>query len=227
MDTSRQTEEGVLWFALCQLARWYKSSCRNTVMFDRAASPSGTTTDRSAAGELLRRWWGLSSSATPLSHPRIRTALQKPCLSRNLHDLMQGMTFIDFRRNIFSNHDWMEASLPPDHMMWEMGMKRKNNRGSSSDFKMGLEGYCMREGGKGKKAATLLYLFHCALCLILYEFVVFSLSPPSSTFTTSLLKGYTYHSQILSWYLSLFADLWILNIFHTDQNFPTLFSSIV
>lgn len=76
------------------------------------------------------------------------------------------------------------------------------------------------KGGKRK-------INHRALCLIPDEFVFFSLSPPSSTFTTSLLKGYTYHGQILSWYLSLFADLWILNFFHTDQTFPTVFSSVV
>lgn len=90
---------------------------------------------------------------------------------------MQGVTFIDCRKNIFLNHAWMETSLPPDHVIQEMGTKRRNNRGSFLDFMMGLEGFCMREGKKEKKAATLLYLFHCALCLIPYEFVVFSLSP--------------------------------------------------
>jgi len=87
--------------------------------------------------------------------------------------------------------EWRQACLLI--MTCGMGMKRRNNRGcfqTALDFKMGLEGYCMREGRK-EKSATLLYRFHCASCLIPYEFVVFSLSPPSSTFTTSSLKGYT------------------------------------
>lgn len=47
-------------------------------MFDRSASPSGTTADRSAAGELLMWCWDLSSSPTPPSHPRIGQPHKSP-----------------------------------------------------------------------------------------------------------------------------------------------------
>lgn len=76
--------------------------------------------------------------------------------------------------------------MPVDHIMCETGMKRKN-RGSSLYFKIGLEGDCMRQGRK-EANGFLMYLFHCILCLLPYEFVVFSLSHASSILTTSSLK---------------------------------------
>lgn len=87
----------------------------------------------------------------------------------------------------FSDYKWMETNLPPHHVMYKMGMRRKK-RGSSLDFKRALEGYCMRQGKEETDAVTLMYLLHYILCLLSYEFVVFSLSPPSSIWITSSWK---------------------------------------
>lgn len=191
MHTSKQTEGRISWFALRQPARSYKSSWRTTVTFGLSPSPSGITADRGAAGELLAWWWGPSSSATSLSAQEW-DSLVKALSQHKPSGLMQGVAFLDFTRRIFQIISvWRQTC----HLIiWCAEQEWKERTGASLWFSRCLGGY-LHEAREERHDVTLMYLFHCILLLLPYEFVVFSLSPPSSILTTGSWKVATIRSS--------------------------------
>lgn len=213
MDTSRQTQGRILWFAFCQPKRWYISSCRTTVIFSISPSPSGTSTDRGTAGELLTWWWGLSSSATPPCQPRNGQPWKSPVSAETFMVSCKVWHFLT------SEGTFLKSYVNGDkHASWSYDVQNRNEKkgwGDSLDFKIGLEVDCMRQGRKETNSFDIFFSLH----LVLATLWICCLLPFLSLqqFDYQLFKGY--HSQILTWHISLFVHLRILNIFCTNQTF--------
>lgn len=108
------------------------------------------------------------------------------------------------QKEYLSNHVWMETNLPVDHMMCEQEWKEQGQLFGFQDRFGGI----LHEAREERNKCSFDVSFSLHLCCLL------SFSSLQH-FDYQLLKGY--HSQILTWHLSLFVHLRLLNIFCTDQ----------